>query len=309
MPSSTFCTRGSEVSTPGSEDSTLLRNPASCSSPEAASPPAPPGAAPMPSACIDIDMASFSSSSSSSMACTAAIVPGERSVAAGAAAAGAGEGVAADDCCIDMARACCRRSSSSMASPPAAAAAGAAPSPPSVAPPSGASFLFSRSCRCRSSSAEMRSAMASSGSMLGSTPNSKSPPPPPMPMPMPPMAIPPPPSPSWRIGDEMMMSERMWGPGGTVRRLLFSLELTAAMKASNFSWFSAVSPKLTTSTATLFFLSFLPSLTSSFWSSSRGLPTKAMMRWRWFLFCLCFRASCATWMVETKLVVPLILML
>jgi len=90
------------------------------------------------------------------------------------------------------------------------------------------------------------------------------------------------------------MSERMWGPGGTVRRFELSELFTAPMNASSFAWFSAVSPKLTTSTATLFFFNFFPSFTRSFSSSSRGDPTKAMMRWRWFLFCLCFNASWAT---------------
>lgn len=49
----------------------------------------------------------------------------------------------------------------------------------------------------------------------------------------------------------------------------------------------------TTSTATLFFLSFLPSLASALSScaAERGEPTRMMRRWRCVLFCRCLSAS------------------
>jgi hypothetical protein len=52
------------------------------------------------------------------------------------------------------------------------------------------------------------------------------------------------------------------GPGGTVTKWLLLLLLTASWKATSFSSFSVSHPKLTTSTATLFFLSFFAILTS-----------------------------------------------
>ena len=60
---------------------------------------------------------------------------------------------------------------------------------------------------------------------------------------------------------------------------------------------SIPSPKAITSSATLFFLSFLARRTrarsASAEASSRGEPTKTMTRCREFLFCRCLRASCA----------------
>src|SRR6267154_834042 len=60
---------------------------------------------------------------------------------------------------------------------------------------------------------------------------------------------------------------------------------------------SIPSPKATTSSATLFFLSFFARRTrarsASGEASSRGEPTKTMTRCREFLFCRCFNASCA----------------
>ena len=65
----------------------------------------------------------------------------------------------------------------------------------------------------------------------------------------------------WKIGDPKSMSARMV-PAGTVTKWEFSPELTAWTKASSFSAFVSSLPKETMSTATLFFLSFLPTLTS-----------------------------------------------
>jgi hypothetical protein len=61
------------------------------------------------------------------------------------------------------------------------------------------------------------------------------------------------------MGLDIMMSERMWGPGGMFTKwlvggklgvklgvYLLSLLLTALMKASSFSVFSSCSPKFTT---------------------------------------------------------------
>mmetsp|Transcript_4914 Transcript_4914/g.12374 ORF Transcript_4914/g.12374 Transcript_4914/m.12374 type:complete len:438 (+) Transcript_4914:109-1422(+) len=164
------------------------------------------------------------------------------------------------------------------------------------------------SWRARSSSMLTRSARASSGSKLGSTPNSKSLPPPPLPPPMPPLPpapLPPAPSPSsMKTGVDRRTSLSTPVPGGTVTRWLLSFELTAARKASSLAWFSAVasSPKLTMSMLTLFFFSFLATFTRAFSSSTSGEPMKATMRCRWFLFCRCLSASCAIctpWMRET----------
>lgn len=120
--------------------------------------------------------------------------------------------------------------------------------------------------------------IASSGSMLGSTPNWNDPD-------CSSLA-------SVTMGDEMRVSERAPAPTGTVRRWLFSLFSTVEIKAASFSSFSSCSPKLMISTATLFFLSFLASATRSSLLSLTGEPTNAITRWRWFLFWRCFRASC-----------------
>lgn len=75
------------------------------------------------------------------------------------------------------------------------------------------------------------------------------------------------------------------------RCYLLSPLLTLFMNASNFAVFSASSPKLIISTATLFFFIFFANRTSVRSSASTGLPTKTIMRWRWFRFCRCFNAS------------------
>lgn len=66
---------------------------------------------------------------------------------------------------------------------------------------------------------------------------------------------------------------------------LLSWLLTASRNSRSFSSLAVSSPKLTMSQATLFFLSLLPSLTRSAAEVlSSGDPTRAMMRWRRFLF-------------------------
>mmetsp|Transcript_45969 Transcript_45969/g.146764 ORF Transcript_45969/g.146764 Transcript_45969/m.146764 type:complete len:368 (+) Transcript_45969:216-1319(+) len=280
--------------------------------------------------CIDIWRARASSASSVDP------MSAEGGAAGRAGAPGAGAGVtAAAPSCMDMARACCRRASSSIAigSSRAGAAAGvaapgrvaagvpdtaasaiaaspsaAAPSPPAP-PPAAASAAAARSCRARSSSIDTRRASASSGSRLGSTPNSNpSPPPPAAPATAAPAAAAaanplPPSSPPVKTGELISASER-YTPGGTSTMCELSLLLTAPRSAWSFSALPASSPKLTMSRATLFFFSFLPILTISFSSASIGLPAKRMILWRWFLFCLCLRASCATWTPEGTFTLP-----
>jgi hypothetical protein len=140
--------------------------------------------------------------------------------------------------------------------------------------------------------------MANSGSILGSTPNSKL-----FPAPLPPaspgipsispgMATPS----SAKMGLETTTSLNNLVPGGIVTKWelspLFALS-TKALKTTSFGSLDSSSPKETTSTATLFFLSFLANLTKDFSSADgeRGEPTKTMMRWRRFLFVRCLRAS------------------
>lgn len=159
----------------------------------------------------------------------------------------------------------------------------------------------------------MMRTIASSGSKLGSTPNSKS-----FPELGPAVgAAPVPPSSSGmlallsadRMGEEMRASERRWAPGATVRRCLtiitievnqvtytaggmiktheLSELLILSTKAFNTlspspSPSSIPSPKATISTATLFFFNFLANLTMAFSSRSSpspgGDPTKTIMR-------------------------------
>jgi len=58
------------------------------------------------------------------------------------------------------------------------------------------------------------------------------------------------------IGLDIKMSDKMCGPGGIVTKWLLSELFTAEINVSNFSMFWDSSPKLITSTATLFFQSF-----------------------------------------------------
>mmetsp|Transcript_6628 Transcript_6628/g.10011 ORF Transcript_6628/g.10011 Transcript_6628/m.10011 type:complete len:300 (-) Transcript_6628:214-1113(-) len=236
--------------------------------------------------------------------------------AGGSAFSSAGAGAGGPASAIDIAKACCsRRSSSSStelamtaaaesppmpdeaAAPPPAcpSAPGAAAASPASAPPPSLWALAIASCLARSSSIDTRRAMASSGSRLGSMPP-KSPAPPP-PLPAPPAeaaaaaAIMPAP-PSCSTG-EFMRTSLGSTPAGTVIRWLFSDEFAASTKSCNFSWFSSSSPKLITSTATLFFLRSLPTLMRAFFSSRTGLPTKITTRCPPCLFRRCFSASCA----------------
>mmetsp|Transcript_60053 Transcript_60053/g.130256 ORF Transcript_60053/g.130256 Transcript_60053/m.130256 type:complete len:262 (+) Transcript_60053:444-1229(+) len=170
------------------------------------------------------------------------------------------------------------------AAPPAAGAAAAGVAAAAPASGAGAEPPSCCCCRARSSSIEMRSAKASSGSLLASIPNSKpaSPPPPP----------PPPPSPSPLMTDEpSRTSLRSLGPTGTSIRCELSLLFAAAMSLFSLGLLSSTSPKLTTSMDTLFFFKFFPSISSSRSEAVTGLPTKAMIRCFWFLFCRCLRAS------------------
>lgn len=88
----------------------------------------------------------------------------------------------------------------------------------------------------------------------------------PSPAPPSPPAAPPAPYPAapsgWKMGEPKSMSDKTV-PAGTVTRCELSLLSTAAMRASSFSALASSSPKLTMSSATLFFLSFLPILVSS----------------------------------------------
>ena len=103
------------------------------------------------------------------------------------------------------------------------------------------------------------------------------------------------------------MSESSWGPAGMLSKwlcadtkmskmsmtilicaeetktageiaYLLSPLLTASINLESLSSFSASSPKLMISTATLFFLSFFPSLTRSCSEEDTGEPTKRMTR-------------------------------
>ena len=85
--------------------------------------------------------------------------------------------------------------------------------------------------------------------------------------------------------------------------LTFSMKVLRILRSPS----SIPSPNTMKSTATLFFLSRLASLTMNFssaaWSSS-GEPTKTTMRWRRFLFDRCLRASRAFSMALGMLQVP-----
>jgi len=158
--------------------------------------------------------------------------------------------------------------------------------------------------------------MASSGSRLGSTSNSKSVAPPAPDGPAAPIAPGGIPRSSARIGEEMITSERRCAPGGTDRRCLkcISHEARPTKKVDTTYELSALdtfstnalstldspssipSPKTTTSTATLFFFNFLASFTISRSSAavpSRGDPTNTIILCRKFLFSRCFKANCA----------------
>mmetsp|Transcript_7593 Transcript_7593/g.26102 ORF Transcript_7593/g.26102 Transcript_7593/m.26102 type:complete len:296 (+) Transcript_7593:392-1279(+) len=207
--------------------------------------------------------------------------------------------------------ACCLGwgSVSGLESPADACSPEPSPSPPWPPLPCSSSFRsrsLAASCLALSSSMETRSASASSGSRLGSTPNSKSlPPPAPPPLPPAPAPLPPSSLSPMNTGVESNMSLRMV-PGGTVTKCDWSLELAALRKLSSFSAFcwAASSPKDTMSIETLFFFSFLATLTRAFSSSARGEPMKATMRCLWFLFCRCFRASWAIWTPWTSETLP-----
>mmetsp|Transcript_14152 Transcript_14152/g.41701 ORF Transcript_14152/g.41701 Transcript_14152/m.41701 type:complete len:220 (-) Transcript_14152:123-782(-) len=147
---------------------------------------------------------------------------------------------------------------------------------------------------------DTRRAMASSGSMFGSTGKSPMPPPVPAPpnaSPAPPGAapiMPPPPMPSETMGDVMSTSAGTQ-PAGIVTRLLLPSWFTALTNSSSFSWLSSTWPMLTTSTAILFFLRALPALVRDLTSLSMGEPMKTTMRWAPFLFRRCLSAKAATW--------------
>mmetsp|Transcript_89274 Transcript_89274/g.251230 ORF Transcript_89274/g.251230 Transcript_89274/m.251230 type:complete len:211 (-) Transcript_89274:354-986(-) len=167
----------------------------------------------------------------------------------------------------------------------AGCAAGVVPSPvgAAAAPPSAKAWFWF--CLALSSSMEMRNAIASSGSSLMLMPNSKPSPPPPATAP---------PSPSLFITVEpKSTSLRSFGPTGTSNKCDVSLLFTAPRSFSSFCVFSSTSPKLTKSRETLFFFKFLPKVSSSFSVAVTGLPTKAMIRCFWFLFCRCLSASWA----------------
>mmetsp|Transcript_111237 Transcript_111237/g.202289 ORF Transcript_111237/g.202289 Transcript_111237/m.202289 type:complete len:469 (+) Transcript_111237:28-1434(+) len=235
--------------------------------------------------CKESSKAARNSSSMSSMS----IAPSTSALSAignGAAAAGAGAAAAAGAAVPSAGAA------SGAAAPAAPSAPGAAAAPPSAgAPPSAAC------CRARSSSIEMRSASASSGSSAGLMPNSKPASPPPA------AATPASPSPA-RIGDDRSTSLSSFGPTGTVKTCDDSLLFTAFKSLSSLGVFSSTSPKLTKSSETLFFFRFLPKVSSSFSVAVTGLPTKATIRCFWFLFCLCLRANCAVWMPRSRSATP-----
>mmetsp|Transcript_19520 Transcript_19520/g.62578 ORF Transcript_19520/g.62578 Transcript_19520/m.62578 type:complete len:410 (-) Transcript_19520:104-1333(-) len=216
---------------------------------------------------------------------------------------------------IDIISACCRSSSSSMSkSFPAPAPAPAplletaawlegggadeaAPLPPD--PSEVCSRAALRSASARASSMDTRRARASSGSRLGSTPpnSEKAPMPPPPPLPSSPVMT----------GDVISTSEGSTPLGMVIRWELLFLS-TAAMKASSLASLVSCSPMLTTSTATLPFLSCLAIFTKRFSSASIGLPTKTTIRCPPFLFFLCLSASCAICRPAAKSALPPILM-
>mmetsp|Transcript_4949 Transcript_4949/g.11755 ORF Transcript_4949/g.11755 Transcript_4949/m.11755 type:complete len:335 (+) Transcript_4949:351-1355(+) len=177
-------------------------------------------------------------------------------------------------------------------------ASAAAPSA-GAAPPSADAAA---SWRARSSSMEMRNAIASSGSRFGSMPpNSAKPPPPPPPPPV--EASPPPPPPPeslpWITGEDISTSDGTT-PAGIATKFELSLAFAASTKARSLSALPSRSPSTTTSTAILFFLRSFPTFTSAFCSASTGLPTKSTILCAPFLFLLCLRANCATWTPSTK---------
>mmetsp|Transcript_27605 Transcript_27605/g.64812 ORF Transcript_27605/g.64812 Transcript_27605/m.64812 type:complete len:206 (-) Transcript_27605:470-1087(-) len=161
-----------------------------------------------------------------------------------------------------------------------------------------------------------RRAMASSGSMLGSTPpkSAKAFAPPP-PAPTEPKSPPapaaaeiaadaakadPPPDP-WMTGDEARTSLGRTPAGMVTRwqdRSSPSFRPLAAFTSSfSFSSLASSSPIATTSIEMLFFFSCRPTLLRAFASMpSRGDPMNRTMRWAPFLFLRCFSASEATWM-------------
>mmetsp|Transcript_9655 Transcript_9655/g.15845 ORF Transcript_9655/g.15845 Transcript_9655/m.15845 type:complete len:206 (-) Transcript_9655:218-835(-) len=151
---------------------------------------------------------------------------------------------------------------------------------------------------------ETRSAIASSGSKLGSTPpNSAN-------APVPPLAAaalepPPPPLPSSpvTIGEVIKTSDGRT-PCGIVTRWLLLFLFTASINACNFGAFSSDSPILTISTATFPFFSCFAILTNFFSSASIGLPIKTTTRCPPFLFFRCLSASCAICSPPGKFVFP-----
>mmetsp|Transcript_17931 Transcript_17931/g.44439 ORF Transcript_17931/g.44439 Transcript_17931/m.44439 type:complete len:342 (-) Transcript_17931:126-1151(-) len=280
--------------------------------------PAPPPAAVACSSCMLICMASIRAGSSSS------------SPTAGVAAA-ASPPPSPVWSPMDSAKARWSNASSSIiigSSPPLAAVAAGVGAPPRVAagvmvtasappstasPPSPPSVVAAAcaSCRARSSSSDTRSASMRAGSSPPSMPVSKpciaawlAPAAAAAAKPLPPPA---PDSPSWKIGVLSKTSARTI-PGGTDTRLLLLFLLTAVMNASSFSALTSMSPKLTTSTATLHLRSFLPTETSAAASSGMGLPMNNTMRIRWCLFWRCLSARCATCTPVGKLMLPAMVM-
>merc|ERR1719385_650603 len=159
----------------------------------------------------------------------------------------------------------------------------------SVSPPPSAC------CLALCSSIDTLSASASSGSSLGSTPNSNPPPLLVMPAPLP--------SSPCTIGEETNASLRC-GPGGIVTKWepVPSFPLIVVTNLFNKSVFDSSSPKLTMSMLTFSFFSFLASLIISFSSASMGDPTKATILVLWFLPCLCLRARWAILIPEINLI-------
>mmetsp|Transcript_3080 Transcript_3080/g.10220 ORF Transcript_3080/g.10220 Transcript_3080/m.10220 type:complete len:322 (-) Transcript_3080:109-1074(-) len=117
----------------------------------------------------------------------------------------------------------------------------------------------------------------------------------------------PPAGPSWlKIAVPHNTSDK-FAPGSTVTKFELLFLFTAPMNAANFSSFASISPKETTSTATLHLRNFFPTATSSFSSTLIGLPINNTIRMRWCLFCLCFNAKCATCTPTQMLISPSIL--